>query len=496
MKQLNRLALLLPLLLVGILLPAHATNRTATNVTATTVVMPVLRVTVAGELTTATDYLNGSMQLTDAAGGVVSMPAQFKVRGATARAYYMKPSLNMHLTTADYAAEADSALLGMRSCSSWILDAMAIDRICMRNRVAFDIWNEFALLPYATEFGGRNGTEGRFVELYINDTYYGIYCLSDKINRKLLNLKKAQEQLDGSILLRGALYKSGTQDIAIQNEPCYSPDSVACVVEWHNAWELKYPEEYAGAAIWAPLQDAILNGKSTDYVKKYFFLQNLADYQLHVMALCIADNWGNKNHFFSIRNINKNINDPDTAASNRRKIVLTPWDLDTSLGGSYDGSNYGGNYTEWPVEHIGKNTFYPYWYILDDPAYQMVLRTRWIVGRATAFSPDSINAKLERYRDLFLQSGAWQRMVTHFDAKSQRPQYVTDLATEITLIEQWYAQRYREMDDYFGTHSPLDLVPEQRPDDGYYYDLTGRRLTTELPPPGAYIRAGRVVLIP
>ena len=126
---------------------------------AETNVLPVLKVYFDGKIVRDMEYTNGSMQLTDTDGTVIDLPAKFKTRGATASMYLMKPSLNMKLRTEDYAEEADSSLLGMRSCSSWILDAMAIDRICMRNRVAFDIWNEFSRLPYATEFDGRNGTE-------------------------------------------------------------------------------------------------------------------------------------------------------------------------------------------------------------------------------------------------------------------------------------------------------------------------------------------------
>ena len=114
------------------------------------------------------DYTNGTMQLTDENGNVVELNAQFRTRGATARQYLMKPSLNMKLRTDDYSASQDSMLLGMRSMSKWILDAMAIDRICMRNRVAMDVWNEYSPLPYDTEFDGRSGTIGRFVEMYIN----------------------------------------------------------------------------------------------------------------------------------------------------------------------------------------------------------------------------------------------------------------------------------------------------------------------------------------
>ena len=135
--------------------------------------LPVLRVSFDGKFKKGmTEYLNGKMQLTDVDGSVVELPAMFKTRGATAASYMMKPSFNMKLKSDDYTEEVDSTLLDLRSCSSWILDAMAIDRICMRNRVCFDTWNEFSRLPYETQFDGRYGTIGRFVEVYINDKYY------------------------------------------------------------------------------------------------------------------------------------------------------------------------------------------------------------------------------------------------------------------------------------------------------------------------------------
>lgn len=462
--------------------------------------IPVMRVYFDGFIARDMPYVNGQMQLTDTDGSVVELPAKFRTRGATAQEYLMKPSLNMKLLTADYSEEADSALLGMRSCSSWILDAMAIDVICMRNRVAFDIWNEFSKLPYDTDFNGRNGTDGRFIEMYINDKYYGIYCLSDRINRKLLNLKKVKEEGDGNATIRGVLYKSGTQNILNQNEPTYSDDSITCVIEWHNAWELKYPEEYAGSVVWQPLQDAYANGRNAEYVKKYFYLENLADYQLFVMALAIVDNWGNKNRFFSIRNISKNINDADTSESDRRRFVVTPWDLDTSLGGSFDGTCYDNNYTEWPVDIIPKIAPYPNSEIQKDPDFLNILKRRWIEGRETAFSIASVKSKLERYRNLFLKSGAWQRMVDHFEAQSNKPKYVTDLTHEINLIENWYVDRFYEMDAYFGIVDP-DGIDEIRNEeisfknDEALYDLSGRRVNSSQLSREIFIKNHKKVLI-
>ena len=457
-----------------------------------TVGLPVLRVNFDGKFKKEMEYVCGQMQLTDTNGAVVELPAKFKTRGATASHYTMKPSFNMKLRTADYSEEADSALLDMRSCSSWILDAMAIDRICMRNRVAFDIWNEFSRLPYSTDFDGRNGTEGRFVEVYINDQYYGIYCMSDRINRKLLDLKKVKEQADGSMLVRGVLYKSGTSDISNQEEPGYNEDSTACVVSWHNAWELSFPEEYGGLTAWQPLLDAFAEGKTAEYVKKYFFLENLADYQILIMALSIGDNWGNKNHFLSIRNINKDIDNPDLTESNRRRFVITPWDLDTSLGGKHDGNYYDGNYSHWRVDDIEKNSPYPISPISGDAEYKAIVKRRWIEGRKGAFSVASVKSKLERYRDLFLQSGAWERMTEHFEAQSSKPIYVLDLAREIELIEAWYEARFQEMDAYFGITDGIETVEKKNNGSTAIYDLTGRRMNSS-PKKGLYIQNGKLL---
>ena len=483
--------------LIALLLPFQS----ETNLlSAQTAALPVLRVSFDGKFKkNMPAYLNGMMQLTDVDGSVIELPAIFKTRGATASNYMMKPSFNMKLRTADYSEEVDTTLLGLRSCSSWILDGMAIDRICMRNRVCFDIWNEFSRLPYKTQYDGRYGTIGQFVEVYINDNYYGIYCLNDRINRKLLDLKKTKEETDGSVQIRGVLYKSGTSDINPQEKPGYNEDLTACVVSWHNAWELTYPDEYACLEAWEPLQEAFANGKNAEYVKKYFYLENLADYQILIMALSIGDNWGNKNHYFSIRNASKDIDDPDPAEADKRRIVLIPWDLDTSLGGRYDGGYYDGNYSAWTLKSITSNALYPISAVIGDDEYKAILKKRWIEGRRGAFSVESVKAKLEKYRDLFLESGAWQRMVNYFDSsKKSKPKYVNDLAREIELIEEWYEARFREMDEYFGIKNFKSVVtmPDSQEEaiNATYYDLMGRGYK-EIPKSGVYIYNGYKVRI-
>lgn len=447
--------------------------------------LPVLKITINSPISES--YSEGLMSLTDTDNTSVEMKAKFKTRGATALSYPMKPSLNMKLFNEDFSVEQDSLLLGIRSISTWILDAMAIDRICMRNRVCFDIWNEMSRLPYETSFNSRNGTEGKYIELYINENYYGIYCLTDRINRKLLNLKKT-EVTDSTTTIRGVLYKHGTTDTGNQENPGFFNDYSVFIANWHDAWELSEPEDYACQEAWAPLVESYKNYQSYDFIKSKFYIDNLAGYQLLIMALGISDNWGNKNNYFSIRNIQK-INEDNS------RIIITPWDMDTSLGGDYKGSYYGGNLSnDWPVISAVTNNIQPFTTCNIQAEYKLLLHNKWVEFRSGALSVDNISQKLKEYRDLLINSGAWQRQWYYYENKSAKPCIVENLTDEINYIIDWYQKRYQEMDDYFNIAAGIENR-DKVISNNIYYDLQGRKIDNKNLQRGIYINKGKKVII-
>lgn len=470
----------------------------ATTVKAETKALPQMRITYGTLDYTKTEYTPGTLWLEDEDGTVWDIPqAQFRPRGATSLNYSMKPSLNVKLKN-EAGEERDENLLGLRKASSFILDAMAIDRINMRNRVAFDIWNSFSRLPYNTDFGSRNGTVGKFVELYINNEYKGIYCLSDKINRKLLDLKKPEVDEDtGDVTIRGVLYKHGTtDDNCNQDVPGFYNDYIDWVARSKDVWELHEPEEYASEAAWAPMMELYANDnyKNYEYVKSHFWLENLADYTIHVMALSIGDNWGNKNKYFSIKNITK-------VGEDNARFVVTPWDLDTSLGGNYDGSKYDGNYTSWAVKDIAKNAPLPFSACMSQPDFKDLLRKRWIIGSLGAFSVDSVTQRLNETCDLFVESGAWQRTVDYWKTQRYAEKYVEDLEKEVAQIITWYENRFTMMDEYFGVTDEDRAIaagivtPEiKNPETGVIYNIHGLPVK-EITAPGIYIINGKKILV-
>ena len=155
---------------------------------------------VAGEIEIA-DY----QRRTDSAAQTVRFHCKYKIRGKTASTFDKK-SFAVKIYD-ELGEDLDANIFGIRKENNWILDAMAVDRTRMRNRVCFDVWNDMSRTPYDTKFDNRNGSIGVFVEVFINGDYHGLYCLSDKIDRKLLGLKKAQVSDDGEVAIRGLLYK-------------------------------------------------------------------------------------------------------------------------------------------------------------------------------------------------------------------------------------------------------------------------------------------------
>lgn len=165
--------------------------------------------------------------------------ANVSLRGATA-SMMEKKSYKVELVDESFTEENDANLFGIRTNDSWILDAAAIDYSRIRNRVCTDVWNKMSTLR--DEDMVRNGTQGVYCELMLDDTYQGVYCFTDKISRKLLGLKKVDGEGDDAEV-RGVLYKCkgndyGTSKLKKDEKPWdrYNTDM------WYD-WNLKYPDD-------------------------------------------------------------------------------------------------------------------------------------------------------------------------------------------------------------------------------------------------------------
>lgn len=363
---------------------------------------------------------------------IVSYNCKIRYRGNFSL-QFEKKSFNVKLYTDDYSDDLDADILGLREENSWILDAMAIDCARMRNRVCFDIWNELSRTPYDTKFDRRNGTIGTMVELFINGSYHGLYCLTDKIDRKLLNLKKAKAD-DDEITYKGLMYK-GDAWSATTRLMEYDDEAGTGTDTWLG-WELQYPDDYPSTGAWQPLKeliDFINDTDDSDFFAKWqewFYVDNLVDFKLFGDALYYHD-MGYKNSFLST---------PDITAGHR--YLLTVWDCDASFGRHWDGQNYPYLFTRdgrWKY-------IQPYKRLLADSENRLasLLGERWQEVRTNIFAPESIAARFQAYADKLTASGAWERERALWN--NNPVPLPDDIDTELALISEWYAKNYSEMD--------------------------------------------------
>lgn len=307
-----------------------------------------------------------------------------------------------------------------------------------------------------------------------------------------MDLKKTKVAEDNSYTIRGVLYKHGTNDIGNQETAGFFNDMKVCVVSYHDAYELTEPEDYACEAAWQPLLNLYENKNNYDYVKTHYYLDNMAEYTLFIIVFSIIDNWGNKNNYLSARNIQSD--------DDRMRIVYTPWDLDTSLGGNPTGQNYDGNYSDWKIQDIIKSASSPFSTCFQQQEFKQLVKDKWIAARTGSLSIKSVATRLYNYRDLFINSGAWQRQCDYFDAQKYKPCYVNDLAKEIDYIVEWYRQRVIAVDDYFNI-SPAGIQetisnPDSSSSSKAVYDLNGIKMDNEKwqkgeLPKGLYFQKGK-----
>lgn len=336
------------------------------------------------------------------------------VRGVTSAG---KPKKSFGIELRDEnGEELDAHLLGYRNDGDWILDAMYSDHSRMRNRLIFDIWNAIDDLPYEKDNQYQcNGTQGEFVEVFTKGKYNGLYCFTDKVDRKKLNLKKTKEATETSEEeTRGLLWKA---KFRCSETTFYDYDELPTndTLVWplddspnrQEYWMQEYPSDRQNQAYFDPILHAIdIVGKDrssntvfADSVENLFYFDNVINYVICSQAFQWMDNL-QKNYFLSIRNIKKD-----------SRLLFTPWDLDATLGRNAGGDKVGDDkkWMAWGEQLGGINGLF--WRLKERRPNNFATRLndRWQYLKTHELSIENIRKRMMKYGDLFTKSGAWER---------------------------------------------------------------------------------------
>ena len=431
-----------------------------------------------------TNFVPGEIEIadflrrTDTSTDLVRYHCKYKIRGNSS-SRFEKKSFAVKLTD-EFGDDMDANIFGLREENNWILDAMANDRIRMRNRVCFDVWNEMSHTPYETKFDNRNGTLGQFCEVFINGNYHGLYCMTDKIDRKLLGLKKAKVSDEGDVTIKGLLYKGVSWGIG-SNLLSYEEADVD--KDTWNAWELQYPDDYPSIDTWQPLMDLIdfcSNKTSNELFRQewenWFYKDNLADYVVFTLALGVHDNVY-KNIFLSTVNIQK-----------AHQYFLSPWDMDRSLDGQYNGG----------LSQINRyNRIAPFnrLTVQNIDGFKDLQVGKWREYYETLFSCESISKRLDDYGKYFSASGAWNREYAKWNGNPAPLK--ENIADELEYVKDWYVKNYESLCNQFGVEIPggITSVQSAATQGNCIYTIDGRRVEGGMMNKGIYIVNGKKMVV-
>lgn len=382
------------------------------------------------------------------------LPAQVLLSNLKLRGDYAsrmdKKCFTIKLKDASGEASIDRSYFGLRSDNNWVLDAMSIDPGRMRNRVSTDLWNEFSTRPYyaASEPKMINGTHGQFVEVFVNDSYNGLYCMTEKVDRKQLGLRKLKYSADSTtVTQRGALYKADNWSIGthLGNAITWGTNIMPAYdnkVETWTAFVVKYPDLGDGEPVeWKPAFDAatVPYWKTSDAiftanVATTFDLPVFVDYYLLLDIMLATDNHG-KNYYLSVYD--------QTISS---KVSLTPWDLDGVWGRRWNGSanlTYANQSLETYITYNEpqQNNLYLRMLKANTEGFNDKLKARYKELRGTYFTLNSLMARFNKYNALFKVSGAAAREKTRWS--------IGEINTEMTFLSTWITARLSFLDKQY-----------------------------------------------
>lgn len=387
------------------------------------------------------DYAQGSMSLysSDATEPTISLIKAKWRGGSTNTADKHKRNYKIK-TLNENGKKQEISLLGMREDNNWILDAGQVDLFRLRNRIATEIWNQFASKPYYAneEPKAKSGVAGKVVEVILNNEYRGIYSLTETMDRKELKLGKYD---DKSQVFHGQLWKVSSWDKStfwdIEKDYDNSQET------WH-AFETKYPDiEDVNPTDYSPLYEAIdfVANSNDDTFKKevrdYFDIPVLIDYQIFLEVLKPIDNCG-KNMYWGIYDVAQN-----------KKLTLAIWDLDASVGQDWHCS------TPLHPDYVSPNTelgikeafnIYKRLSTLNVDNYNQKVADRYHELRKTYFSEENLISKYQSYYDMLVKSGAAIREENKWSEDSDIGGYPLNFKEEIDYIKNWITQRLNYLD--------------------------------------------------
>lgn len=339
----------------------------------------------------------------------------FEIRGQTS-ACLPKVGYNIELCDESW-NEEQASLLGLRMDDDWIINALYTDNHKVREKMAYQIWNEIQ------EYNCNNFNQASnitYVELILNNQYWGIYGLQEPVDEKQLSLT------DSDVMYRNInMFMPEEKDFKVEDGTKVIP-----------GFEIREPQETEiETEDWIPMREYvkyIYNNAKMLYKEEITALldmNNVVDYELYVQVLAGADN------------IYKNINYVARFENGSYKMYQMPWDLDYTFGHDYGGT---ATFSEYKREYetiLMCTREYSALESVDREQVNKLLTETWKQYRRKIFNEKHLKAMAKNAMNELTQSGAFARDTARWPEAGN--------TANLSEIYQYIEQRLEFLDTYY-----------------------------------------------
>lgn len=341
-------------------------------------------------------------------------------------------------------------ILGMGKDNNWALLAPYSDKSMMRDLLAFEVsrpWMEYT-------------PQGRFCEVFLDGTYYGVFILCEVVSkgRHRLDLKKPGKKGDA---LTGDYLMEVDYDDDVNYVSKFHPVSALGVAYKDRFIHFQYKSPdydnlddaqicYINSRI-DEMEQVLASAQFADPVNgysKYIDVMSFIDYQIAMELSHNIDAYRKSAKFYKRRD----------SVDGRFKMVV--WDNDLSYGNCRirqawrtDTWAYSNNDTL----YLNKEDFLvPFWWyrLNSDEFYTAQFRARWAQYRQSNLREDRLMAVIDSMATMLTSHGAVQRdsqAWPHWGVYVWPIYYIaSDYEDEIAYLKQWIRRRMEWMDSQLG----------------------------------------------
>lgn len=395
------------------------------------------------------EYSLGQVQLT--------MPDEHEIQNYQARikwaggttTYDWINKHNFHLKFVDENGEKkDVSFFGLRKDNHWRLDAGIIDMLRFRNKAAHSLWADFDTKNYYADVqpNARSYSRGQHVEMFLNGNYMGFFDMTEFLDRKQMKLKKYDDAVGQ---FHGMMWKGKeetSQTMFIKTKPIDNQQE-----NW-GGFDLMYPEiddvcptDYS---VLSNAIDFVATSDSVTFVSQvgeYFDLPVLADYYVFINVL------------FAIDNTCKNIIWSCYDSAIDKKLTLSVWDLEATVGQHwYDGDGYYHAPEIQPEVDLDQDhhRFCKLWRnglfkrLKNMPEFKNRVISRYWALRRTVLQPDSL---IERYGAIYRNldnCDALARETERWSGDDDLANRELDFPGEYEYACDWITRRIQYLDNH------------------------------------------------